>query len=118
MTFYFMICGEACGVALRAALTKEIRIGRMLRSLKRITERLGQQEVGRRPRDPSPDRRTWQHLETHLTKMLVGGQSLPQLQLLHHDETRAVRKGVLLVAMPKEHPAGFFGAGHTDPFPA
>jgi len=27
-----MVCGEACGVSLRAALTKEIRIGRMLRS--------------------------------------------------------------------------------------
>ena len=30
---YFMVCGEACGASLRAALTEEIRIGRMLRSL-------------------------------------------------------------------------------------
>ena len=58
-----------------------------------------------------------QDVETHPAKMRVGGERRAELQLLHHDETRAIGKGIIFVAMPKEDPAGFLRAHHANPLP-
>lgn len=56
-------------------------------------------------------------MEAHLTEMMVGGQRLPEPQLLHHHQTGAVRKGVVLVAVTKERFPCLLGTVHADPFP-
>ena len=51
-------------------------------------------------------------------EMMVSGEDLAQLELAHHDETRAVGERELLVVITKEKTTRLLQAGGRDGFPA